>query len=153
MSKQRVLILCSGNSARSQMAEGLLRHDAGDRFEVESAGTAPTSVRPEAISAMRELGIDIGRQRSKHVDELASRQFEYVITVCDNAKECCPVFPGTSKQLRRGFEDPAALDGSEQERLALFRRVRDELRAYLDGFARETAHRQEANTRQHIDGT
>jgi arsenate reductase (thioredoxin) len=90
--KKRVLILCTGNSARSQMAEGLLRHDAGDRFEVESAGTKPSSVRPEAIAVTREAGIDIAGHRSKHVDEFAGQQFDYVITVCDNARESCPVF-------------------------------------------------------------
>jgi arsenate reductase len=129
--KKRVLILCTGNSARSQMAEGLLRHDAGEAFDVESAGTKPGIVRPEAIAVMRELGIDIGGHRSKHVDEFDGQRFDYVITVCDNAKESCPVFPGATKLLHRSFEDPAALEGSEAERVALFRRVRDELRAYL----------------------
>jgi len=113
------------------MAEGLLRHDAGDTFDVESAGTKPGIVRPEAIAVMRELGIDISGQRSKHVDEFAGQRFDYVITVCANAKESCPVFPGATKQLHHSFEDPAALEGSEAERLAHFRRVRDELRAYL----------------------
>ena len=130
--KKRVLILCTGNSARSQKAEGLLRHDAGDTFEVESAGTKPGTVRPEAIAVMRELGIDIGGRRSKHVDEFAGLQFDYVITVCDNANESCPVFPGATKRLHHSFEDPAALKGTEAQRLALFRRVRDELRAYLN---------------------
>ena len=92
--KKRVLILCTGNSARSQMAEGLLRHDAGDRFEVFSAGTKPSQVRPEAIAVMRELGIDISGHRSKSVDEFAGQPFDYVLTVCDNAKESCPIFPG-----------------------------------------------------------
>ncbi len=136
MSKQRVLILCTGNSGRSQMAEGLLRHDAGDRFEVESAGTKPTRVRPEAIAVMKELGIDISGHRSKHVDEVNGKCFDYVITVCDNARESCPVFPGTARQLHQSFEDPAALDGPEEKRLALFRRIRDELRTYIDAFAR-----------------
>src|SRR6202171_6519188 len=92
--KKRVLILCTGNSARSQMAEGLLHHDSGDRFEVESAGTKPSQVRPEAIAAMKELGIDISGRRSKSVDEFTGQQFDYVLTVCDNAKESCPLFPG-----------------------------------------------------------
>jgi arsenate reductase (thioredoxin) len=131
MNKKRVLILCTGNSARSQMAEGLLRHDAGDRFEVESAGTKPSAVRPEAIQAMREIGIDISSQRSKSVDEFAGRDFDYVLTVCDNAKEACPVYPGHTNRLHQNFEDPAAVSGSEEERLAVFRRVRDEIRAYL----------------------
>ena len=133
--KKRVLILCTGNSARSQMAEGLLRHDAGERFEVESAGTKPSSVRPEAIAAMRELGIDISRHRSKSVKEFDGRKFDYVITVCDSARESCPVFFGEAERLHHSFDDPAALEGSEKERLNLFRRVRDELRGYLRKFA------------------
>jgi arsenate reductase len=116
------------------MAEGLLRHDAGDRFEVESAGTRPGHVRPEAIAVMKEIGIDLSRHRSKHVDEFAGQTFDYVLTVCDNAKETCPIFPGHGNRIHRAFEDPAALAGSEQDRLALFRRVRDEIRAYLKGF-------------------
>jgi arsenate reductase (thioredoxin) len=131
--KKRILILCTGNSARSQMAEGLLRHDAGDRFEVFSAGTKPGRVRHEAIAAMRELGIDISGHRSKSVDEFTGQDFDYVLTVCDNAKESCPIFPG--KTIHRNFEDPAALQGSEEEQLAAFRRVRDQLRSYLRDFA------------------
>src|SRR5271154_5362706 len=134
--KNRVLILCTGNSARSQMAEGLLRHDAGTRFLVESAGTKPGSVRREAIAAMRELGIDISGHRSKSVAEFDGQHFDYVITVCDSARESCPVFFGAAKRLHRDFDDPAALDGSEEERLALFRRVRGELRAWLAEFAK-----------------
>lgn len=134
--KKRVLILCTGNSARSQMAEGLLRHDAGDRFDVESAGTQPSAVRPEAIAAMRDIGIDISGQRSKSVDEFRGRQFDYVITVCDNARETCPVFFGAAEKLHRDFEDPAAAACTQEERLAVFQRVRDELRAYLAEFAR-----------------
>jgi arsenate reductase len=131
MTKKRVLILCTGNSARSQMAEGLLRHDAGERFEVESAGTNPSQVRAEAAAVMRELGIDISGHRSKHVDEFAGQGFDYVLTVCDNAKASCPIFPGSTTTIHHNFEDPAALHGTEQERLALFRRVRDEIRKYL----------------------
>jgi len=133
--KKRVLILCTGNSARSQMAEGLLRHDAGDRFEVDSAGTKPSSVRLEAIAVMRELGIDISGHRSKSVGDFEGQNFDFVITVCDSARESCPVFFGSANRLHHSFEDPAALDGSEAERLALFRRVRDQLRAYLVEFA------------------
>jgi arsenate reductase (thioredoxin) len=132
--KKRVLILCTGNSARSQMAEGLLAHDATNRFEVESAGTKPGHVRPEVITVMNELGIDISGHRSKHVDEFQGQSFDYVLTVCDNAKESCPVFPGHAKRLHKAFDDPAASEGTEEERLALFRRVRDELREYLKGF-------------------
>lgn len=132
--KKRVLILCTGNSARSQMAEGLLVHDASDRFEVESAGTRPGHVRSEAIAVMKEIGIDISGHRSKHVDEFQGQSFDYVLTVCDNAKESCPIFSGPSKHIHKGFEDPAALQGTEEERLALFRRVRDEIRDYLKVF-------------------
>ena len=112
------------------MAEGLLRHDAGDRFEVFSAGTNPSHVRPEAIAVMRELGIDISNHRSKHVNEFQGQPFDYVLTVCDNAKDNCPFFPGTVT-LHHSFEDPAAFTGSEIDRLALFRKVRDQIREYL----------------------
>ena len=134
MSRSRVLILCTGNSARSQMAEGLLRHDAGDRFEVFSAGTNPSQVRPEAIAVMREVGIDLSNHRSKNVDEFAGQQFDYVLTVCDHANEVCPVFPRGTVKLHRSFEDPAAFTGTDDEKLAVFRRVRDELREYLKKF-------------------
>ncbi len=135
--KKRVLILCTGNSARSQMAEGLLRHDAGERFEVESAGTRPSFVRPEAIAVMRELGIDISGHRSKSVDDFEGQTFDFVITVCDNARESCPLFVSSAIRLHHSFEDPAALDGSEAERLTTFRRVRDQLRTYLAEFAQK----------------
>jgi arsenate reductase (thioredoxin) len=134
--KKRVLILCTGNSARSQMAEGLLRHDAGERFDVESAGTKASSVRPEAIAAMSELGIDISGQRSKNVDEFEGQRFDYVITVCDNARETCPVFFEATEKLHHSFDDPPAhLVGTDEERMTNFRRVRDELRAYLQTFS------------------
>jgi len=116
------------------MAEGLLRHDAADRFEVFSAGTKPSHVRPEAITVMRELGIDISGHRAKSVDEFAGQSFDYVLTVCDHAKESCPIFPGKAVTIHRNFDDPAALQGSNEERLALFRRVRDEMRLYLRRF-------------------
>ena len=132
--KQRVLILCTGNSARSQMAEGLLRHDGGNKFEAFSAGTNPSRVRPEAIAVMRESGIDISHQRSKSVDELLGQQFDYVITVCDNARESCPVFTAETKRLHWSFDDPAAATGDEAARLMVFRRVRDEIRARLREF-------------------
>lgn len=132
---KRVLILCTGNSARSQMAEGLLRHDAGDRFEAGSAGTKPSSVRPEAIAVMSEIGIDISGHRSKSVDEFAGESFDYVLTVCDSANESCPVYPGHGNRMHHSFEDPAALQGSEAERLAAFRKVRDQIRTYLREFA------------------
>ena len=130
-SRRSVLILCTANSARSQMAEGLLRHDAGDRFEVESAGSKASHVRPEVIAAMREIGIDISGHRSKSVDEFADRSFDYVLTVCDNAKESCPIYAGHSNRLHHAFEDPAAVEGTYEDRLAVFRRVRDRIREYL----------------------
>ena len=129
--KKNVLILCTANSARSQMAEGLLRHDAGDRFEVESAGTKPGHVRPEAITVMAELGIDLSKHRSKHLDEFTGRQFDWVLTVCNNARDNCPMFPGAKRTIHHAFDDPTALEGSVEERLALFRRVRDEIREYF----------------------
>jgi arsenate reductase len=132
--KKRVLILCTANSARSQMAEGLLRHDAGDFFEVASAGTKPSRVRPEAIAVMRELGIDISTHRSKSVQEFDGQKFDYLITVCDSARETCPVFFGAAARLHQSFDDPTAADGSEKENLALFRRVRNDLRNYLREF-------------------
>jgi arsenate reductase len=137
MEKKRVLILCTGNSARSQMAEGLLRHDAGERFDVESAGTKPGIVRPEAIAAMKELGIDISGHRSKSVEEFDGQQFDYVITVCDSARETCPVFFGAAKPMHHSFDDPPPMSqGTDEERMAIFRRVRDALRAYLGEFGR-----------------
>ncbi|MFN2455960.1 MAG: arsenate reductase ArsC [Pyrinomonadaceae bacterium] len=139
--KMRVLILCTGNSARSQMAEGLLRQDGGAAFEVFSAGVEPGSVRPLAIEAMREIGIDISTHRSKSVDEFAGEEFAYVMTVCDNANERCPVFPGKTKRVHWSFDDPAAAEGDEAARLAVFRRVRDEIRARLQKFISETSAR------------
>jgi len=133
--RKRVLILCTGNSARSQMAEGLLRHDGGGRFEVESAGVSPSHVRPEAVEAMREVGIDISGQRSKSVEEFAGQAFDYVITVCDNAREQCPFFPAGTKRIHWSFDDPASAEGDRAARLAVFRRVRDEIRARLGEFA------------------
>ena len=132
--RKRVLFLCTGNSARSQMAEGLLRHMAGERFDVASAGVSPTRVRPEAIEAMREVGIDISTHRSKSVDEFTGHEFDYVITVCDHANEQCPVFPGRTKRIHWSFDDPAAAEGDEAARLAVFRRVRDEINQRLQQF-------------------
>ena len=137
--KQRVLIVCTGNSARSQMAEGLLRHDAAQFFDVESAGTKPGVVRAEAIAAMEELGIDISHHGSKHVDQFEGQLFDYVITVCDNARESCPLFPGAAKHLHHSFDDPPPVsEGTNEERMAIFRRVRDELRIFLREFVSET---------------
>lgn len=133
--KLRLLILCTANSARSQMAEGLLRHDAGDRFDVASAGTHPTSVRPEAIAVMKEIGIDISSHRSKAIDDLAESSFDMVLTVCDTARETCPIYPGHGTRVHKAFADPAAVTGTASEKLDAFRRVRDEIRAYLREFA------------------
>src|SRR5438067_4649937 len=115
--KQRVLILCTGNCARSQMAEGLLCHLAGDRFDVYSAGTKPSAVNPLAISVMAERGIDISSHRSKHLDEFRSQSFDYVITVCDDAAEACPIFLGRAHRIHWDFPDPAAVTGTEEEKL------------------------------------
>jgi arsenate reductase len=113
------------------MAEGLLNHLGGGRFEVYSAGTQPSSVRPEAIAVMKEVGIDISGNRSKHVDEFAGQAFDYVLTVCDNAARNCPVWPGRTKRIHRSFEDPASVQGTLEERLAAFRKVRDEIREFF----------------------
>ena len=123
-SKKRVLFLCTGNSARSQMAEGLLRHIAGDRYDVFSAGTAPKGLHPRTVDVMKDVGIDVSRQRSKDVQELYGQKFDYVITVCDRAKQNCPVFPG-SQPIHWGFDDPADADPQDQPKM--FARIRDEI--------------------------
>jgi arsenate reductase len=123
--KTRVLFLCTHNSARSQMAEGLLSDLAGDQFEVMSAGTEATHVRPLAVRAMQEIGVDISGQESKTLDRYLDQPFDYVITVCDDANEACPFFPGAQSRLHWSFEDPSRAEGSDEERLAVFRRVRD----------------------------
>jgi arsenate reductase len=125
--KPKVLFLCTGNSARSQMAEGYLRHVAGDRFEPISAGIQPKGLNPLAVEAMREVGIDISGHTSKNVVNLLGQHVPFVVTVCDNAKERCPIFPGTWEFLHWSFEDPAEAVGSHDERLVVFRRVRDEI--------------------------
>jgi arsenate reductase len=132
--KQRVLFLCTHNSARSQMAEGLLRARAGDRFEVASAGTEVTRVHPLAIRAMAEIGIDLGGHSSKTLDRFLNEHWDYVITVCDRANESCPYFPAAGERLHWSFEDPSAAEGTEEDRLAKFRRIRDEIREKLAWF-------------------
>ncbi|MBX7054146.1 MAG: arsenate reductase ArsC [Pyrinomonadaceae bacterium] len=134
MNKQKVLILCTGNSARSQMADGLLRQMAGDRFDVKSAGTIASFVRPQAIAVMAEIGIDISGHRSKCLDEFLGEPFDYVITVCDNAKESCPIFPGRAQRIHWSFDDPAEAAGDAETQLELFRRVRDEIKGRLGEF-------------------
>jgi arsenate reductase (thioredoxin) len=131
----RVLFVCTHNSARSQMAQGFLRAHGGDRFAVFSAGTEATSVRPEAIRAMAEVGIDISGYESKTVDRYLGEQFDWVITVCDQARETCPVFPGANQTAHWAFDDPAAARGDDEERLAVFRRVRDEIAGRIRKFA------------------
>ena len=135
MPPARVLVLCTHNSARSQMAEGLLRTLGGDRFDVASAGTVATRVHPLAIRVMSEIGIDLGRHTSKTLDRFLGEPWDYVITVCDPAGERCPIFPGRATRIHWSFEDPSAASGDEAERLAVFRRVRDaigqRLRAWL----------------------
>ena len=135
MNRSRVLFLCTGNSARSQMAEGLLRDKAGDRFEAFSAGLEPTAVHPMAVAAMAEIGIDISGQRSKSLTEyLGKEHFGYLITVCDHAAANCPMFPGVANRLHWSLVDPAAAEGSDEERMEVFRRVRDRLAALIDEF-------------------
>ena len=130
--RTRVLFLCTHNSARSQMAEGLLRHLAGDRFEVMSAGTEATHVRPLAIRAMEEIGVDISGQDSKTLGRYLQEPFDYVITVCDDANEACPFFPGAADRLHWSFEDPSKAEGKEEERLTVFRSVRDQIRKRIE---------------------
>lgn len=126
-SKQRVLFLCTGNSCRSQMAEGFLRELGGDAFEVASAGVDPGRINPLAIRVMAEAAVDISAQYSKSVDEMTAGHFDYVITVCDRAREACPIFPRAARSLHWSFEDPAEATGAEEDRLIVFRRVRDEI--------------------------
>lgn len=132
--KKRVLFLCTHNSARSQMAEGLLRKMAGDRFEVFSAGTEVTRVHPLAIEAMRESGIDITGHSSKTLDAFRGEHFDYVITVCDRANESCPIFPGDTERIHWSFDDPSAGTGSDEERLRAFRAIRDAIAQRLRMF-------------------
>jgi arsenate reductase len=131
--RKRVLFLCTHNSARSQMAEGLTRSLAGDRFEVFSAGTEATRVRPEAISVMAEVGVDISAQESKTLERYLREPFDLVVTVCDDANEACPLFPGARERLHWSFPDPSAAAGGYEERLQAFRRVRDDITARIEG--------------------
>jgi len=131
-SKPKVLFLCTGNSARSQVAEGYLRHTASDRYEARSAGIEPRGLNPLAVEAMAEIGIDISRQQSKDVSIFLDEYIPYLITVCDNAREKCPIFPRTYKFLHWGLDDPAEAKGTHDERLAVFRRVRDEVIGKID---------------------
>jgi arsenate reductase len=125
--KRKVLFLCTGNSCRSQMAEGFLRSLGSDEFEAHSAGTRPSTLNPMAVEVMREAGIDISGQWSKNATEYLGTHFPYIVTVCDNAKESCPIFPGPSIRLHWSFEDPAEATGSDEQRREVFRKVRDEI--------------------------
>jgi len=132
--KQRILFLCTGNSARSQMAEGVLRHLAGDRFEVFSAGTHPVGLNPDAVVTMEEAGIDISSHRSKSITEVLGQPFDYIITVCDRAKESCPIWPHASHVIHWSLEDPAAPVGSDEARRQIFNRVRNEITDRIHDF-------------------
>jgi arsenate reductase len=135
--KTRILFLCTHNSARSQMAEGFLRSMARDQFEVASAGTEARDVNPLAVAAMREVGVDISGQTSKTLDRFMDQSWDHVVTVCDSANEACPIFPRATSRLHWSFDDPSAARGSESERLAVFRRVRDEIQARIARWLRE----------------
>ena len=138
MAKKRVLFLCTGNSCRSQMAEGWLRHLAGDRYEVLSAGTRPQGMNPLAVRVMAEAGVDISGQASHSVEEYVGQDFDLVVTVCGGARESCPVFTGRVAERRHWpFDDPAEATGTEEEILSVFRRVRDEIRDRVEAFLRE----------------
>ena len=132
--KKKVLFFCSGNSARSQRAEGLMRHLRGSEFEVFSAGTEPKGIHSLAIEVMKEISIDISNQRSKHMNEYGETSFDYIVTLCDSAATICPVFSGEGKRIHHSFFDPAAATGSEDEKLDMFRKVRDELKRFLLSF-------------------
>ena len=136
MKRVKVLFLCTGNACRSQMAEGWTRRLEGEVIEPHSAGIEPRGLDPRAVRVMREAGVDISRQRSKHVDEVKEVPFDYVVTLCDDAREACPVFPGRARVVHRGFDDPprlAAGAATEEEALGHYRRVRDEIRAFVEG--------------------
>ena len=132
--KNKILILCTGNSCRSQMAEGYFRNMVGDRFEVFSAGLTPSVVNPTAISVMKEDGVDISNHTSKNVDQFVGQQFDYIITVCDNAKEHCPNFPGKAERIHWSFEDPAEATGTDEEVFNVFRKVRNQIKEKIDEF-------------------
>jgi len=138
-----ILVLCTGNSCRSQMSEGWLRHFGGGHVEVYSAGTEPSEVHPLAVKVMKEAGVDISRHKSSHISAYEDKDFHYVITVCDHAREVCPVFPETTKNIHHSFKDPAGFTGSESEILEGFREVRDQIRNFCRNFIKK-----EINTEQ-----
>ncbi len=130
--KKKVLFICTHNSARSQMAEGLLNALSGKAYEAYSAGTEPSTINPYSILLLSEIGIDISKHRSKSVQKFHDMKFDYVVTVCDHAKETCPFFPGGGKYLHRSFEDPSEVEGKDEEKLAAFRRVRNEIKGWIE---------------------
>jgi arsenate reductase len=132
--RKSVIFLCTGNSARSQMAEGMMRYLRGNEFEVFSAGTEPKGIHPLAIEVLTEIGIDISSHRSKHLEEYLNREFDYIVTLCDHAAKNCPLFPGPGEIIHRGFSDPAAVEGSGEEKLEMFRSVRDALKEFMLSF-------------------
>ena len=138
--KKRVLFICTHNSARSQIAEGVMNQIYGEVFEAFSAGTEPSSVNPFAIDVMGEIGIDISRHRSKSVEEFLEQDFDYVITVCDQANEVCPFFPGGKERIHKGFVDPAEVQGSDLEKRAAFRKARDEIMEWIEKNFLPSAH-------------
>jgi len=136
--KKRVIFICTHNSARSQMAEGILKFLYGDKYEVFSAGTNPKDVNPFAVEVMKEIGVDISKNRAKSVNEFLGEEFDFVVTVCDNAKENCPFFPGGKKYIHKSFEDPSQFKGDKEEILNFFRKVRDEIKDWIEkNFERE----------------
>jgi len=130
--KKKVLFICTHNSARSQMAQAFLNHLCGDRYLAFSAGTKPSGVNPYAVEVMREVGINISHHRSKSVKEFEGEEFDYVITVCDSAKEECPYFAGGKKQIHKSFPDPSSYEGTREEKLEFFRKVRDEIKEWIE---------------------
>jgi len=134
MSKKRFLVLCTANRCRSQMSEGWLRHFAGDKADIYSAGVKPSYVHPLAIKVMNEAGIDISGQRSKHVDEYIGEDFDCVVTVCDSAREACPTLPGAKQTIHNSFPDPDAATGTDEQILAVFHDVRDQIRTWAQDF-------------------
>lgn len=130
--RKKVLFICTHNSARSQMAAALINKFWAEEYEAYSAGTEPTAVNPHAIKAMAEIGIDISNNQAKHVNTYKGQSFDYVVTVCDHAKETCPFFPGAKKYLHQGFVDPSTFTGTEEEQLSKFRRVRGEIKSWIE---------------------
>lgn len=132
MEKKKILVICRHNSARSQMAEGFLESLYSDHFEAKSAGLEPSAVNPYAIKVMSEIGIDISHHRSKSVKEFVGTKFDYIVTVCDEAKEMCPFFPGGGEYIHKSFQDPAGCQGSDEEKILCFRSIRDEIKKWLE---------------------